>query len=72
LGALFSRSADRKLVSVGIARVNAADLAYLAGLLAAGKLTPFINHSYPLSEIANAIRHVEEKHAQGKIVVAVG
>jgi NADPH:quinone reductase-like Zn-dependent oxidoreductase len=72
LGGLRSRKGGKQLRSMGIAKVNHEDLAYLGGLLEAGKIIPFIDARYPLSEIAAAIRHVEEKHAQGKVVITVG
>jgi NADPH:quinone reductase-like Zn-dependent oxidoreductase len=56
---------------MGIAKVNPADLIFLAELLAAGKITPVIDAHYPLDQTAEAIRYVEEKHAQGKVVITV-
>jgi len=53
------------------AKRNAADLAYLVGLVAAGSLTPVIERTYPLAEAADAIRHVETAHPRGKIVLTV-
>ncbi|GAA3443294.1 NAD(P)-dependent alcohol dehydrogenase [Planomonospora venezuelensis] len=46
-------------------------LAFLAGLVAAGKLAPVIQRTYPLSETADAIHHLETEHARGKIVLTV-
>jgi NADPH:quinone reductase-like Zn-dependent oxidoreductase len=37
----------------------------------AGKVVPVIDRRYPLSEAADAIRYLEEGHAQGKIVLSV-
>ena len=37
----------------------------------AGKITPVIDATYPLSEVPEAIRHLEEGHARGKIVITV-
>jgi NADPH:quinone reductase-like Zn-dependent oxidoreductase len=69
LGSLMSRNGDKKMGSMGIAKVNQEDLAYLGELLATGKIVPVIDQRYPLSEIAEAIRYVEEKHARGKVVI---
>ena len=41
-------------------------------LLEAGKVVPIIDRCYPLSEVADAIRYLEEGHAQGKVVITVG
>ena len=40
-------------------------------LLEAGKVVPVIERRYPLSETAEAIRYLEEGHAQGKVVITV-
>ena len=71
LGSLMSRNGDKKLGTMGIAKVNREDLVTLGELLKAGKIAPVIDTRYPLSEIAEAIRYVEEKHAQGKVVITV-
>ncbi len=47
------------------------DLVYVKNLLEAGKLTPIIERTYPLSQTPQAISYVEEGHAQGKVVITV-
>jgi NADPH:quinone reductase-like Zn-dependent oxidoreductase len=47
------------------------DLVALSALIEAGKLTPVIHKTYPLSEVPDAIRYVEEGHARGKVVITV-
>jgi NADPH:quinone reductase-like Zn-dependent oxidoreductase len=37
----------------------------------AGKLTPVIDRTYPLSEAPQAIRYLEQGHARGKVVLSV-
>ena len=71
LGSLMSRKGGRKMGSMGIAKVNREDLVFLAELLRSGKIAPVIDRSYPLSEIAEAVRYVEDVHAQGKVVIEV-
>jgi NADPH:quinone reductase-like Zn-dependent oxidoreductase len=71
LGRLMSKDGGKKLGSMGIAKVNPQDLAFLAGLLEEGKIKPIIDRSFPLSETAAAVRYVEEKHARGKVVITV-
>jgi NADPH:quinone reductase-like Zn-dependent oxidoreductase len=71
LGAWMSRTGGKKLGSMGIAKVNQQDLVYLGELLEAGKIVPVIDRTYPLSEIAEAIRYVEDTHAQGKVVITL-
>ncbi|CAN5600353.1 NAD(P)-dependent alcohol dehydrogenase [soil metagenome] len=46
-------------------------MAVLKELLEAGKLTPVIDRTYPLSEVSEAIRYLEAGHAQGKVVITV-
>jgi NADPH:quinone reductase-like Zn-dependent oxidoreductase len=53
------------------AKRNKQDLALLAELTEAGKVTPVIDRTYPLSEVPEAIRYLEEGHARGKIVITV-
>lgn len=48
---------------------NADDLATLLGLFAAGKLKPAIDRTFPLSEVVEALRHVDEGRARGKVVI---
>ena len=50
---------------------NHADLVVLAELIEAGKVTPVMDRTYPLSETAQAIDHVGDGHARGKVVIAV-
>ena len=56
---------------MGTAKANKADLAFIAELLEDGKVVPVIDRRYPLSEVAEAIRYLEEGHARGKVVITV-
>ena len=47
------------------------DLVVLGELIEAGKLTPIIGRTYPLSEVPEAIRQLEQGHARGKLVITV-
>jgi NADPH:quinone reductase-like Zn-dependent oxidoreductase len=46
-------------------------MAVLKEFLEAGKLTPVIDRTYPLSEVPEAIRYLEEGQARGKVVITV-
>lgn len=48
------------------------DLEVLRELIEAGKVTPVIDRTYPLSEVSDAIRYLEKGHARGKVVITVG
>lgn len=71
LGAGMSEKGGRKLTSMGVAKVTQEDLTYLAELLAASKITPVIDARYTLEKAPEAMRYVEEQHAQGKVVITV-
>jgi len=67
LRALFAK---QKLLAL-MFKENQQDLLTLKELIEAGKLTPVIDKTYPLSEAAEAIRYLERGHAQGKVVLTV-
>jgi NADPH:quinone reductase-like Zn-dependent oxidoreductase len=50
---------------------NHEDLMVLGELIESGKVTPIIDRTYPLSEVPQAIRYLEEGHARGKVVISV-
>ena len=47
------------------------DLVVLKELVEAGKVTPVIDRTYPLSKTLDAIRYLEQGHARGKVVITV-
>jgi NADPH:quinone reductase-like Zn-dependent oxidoreductase len=47
------------------------DLVVLKGLIEAGKVTPVVSRTYPLSEAADAIRCLHQGHTRGKMVITV-
>jgi NADPH:quinone reductase-like Zn-dependent oxidoreductase len=50
---------------------NHDDLVALKELIEAGKVTPVLERTYPLSHAAQAIDHVGAGHAQGKTAITV-
>jgi NADPH:quinone reductase-like Zn-dependent oxidoreductase len=56
---------------MGIAKINQKDLVFVKELLEAGKVVPVIEKRYPLREMAEALRYLEEGHARGKVVIMV-
>ncbi|NKQ34293.1 MAG: zinc-binding dehydrogenase [Chloroflexi bacterium] len=56
---------------MGVARIVKKDLVFMNELLETGKVVPVIDRRYPLSEVADAIRYLEEGHAKGKVIITV-
>ena len=52
-----------------IAKSSQDDLTLLGELIATAKLKPVIGGRYSLSEAPDAVRHVEEGHARGKVII---
>ena len=65
-------TALRPCATIGGAAENAADLVALRELIEAGQVTPAIDRTYPLSDVATAIRDLIDGHARGKIVITMG
>lgn len=40
-------------------------------LIEEGKLRPVVDRTYPLTDVAAALRQVEEGHTRGKIVITI-
>jgi NADPH:quinone reductase-like Zn-dependent oxidoreductase len=70
-GSFMSRKGGKQIRMMGRAKVIQEDLVFLAKLLEEGKITPVIDRSYPLGEIVEAFRYVENTHARGKVVITV-
>jgi NADPH:quinone reductase-like Zn-dependent oxidoreductase len=58
-------------VAFFMAKVRPDDLNVLKELIEAGTVTPVIDRCYTFSEAPEAIRHLKEGHARGKIVITV-
>jgi NADPH:quinone reductase-like Zn-dependent oxidoreductase len=70
LAPILSRMARKKTRGF-IAKGNKTDLVVLQELLGSGKIVPVIDRRYPLSETPEALRYLEDGHAQGKVVITV-
>lgn len=67
---LRSRFGDKYFVTF-ITKANDRDLPAIAEMIENGRVTPVIDRCYPVSETAQAIAHLEEGHARGKVVVTM-
>jgi NADPH:quinone reductase-like Zn-dependent oxidoreductase len=61
---------EQKLMGL-ISKERQQDLLTLKDLIDAGRLTPVIDRTYPLSEAREAIRYLEQGHARGKVVLTL-
>ena len=60
-----------KKFAVAMARNRQDDLITIGDLMASGKVTPVIDRCYDLSEMREAVAHVEEGHARGKVIITI-
>jgi NADPH:quinone reductase-like Zn-dependent oxidoreductase len=70
MGPIISMAGSKTMGNM-LVKPNKNDLVFMKELIEAGKVTPVIDRCYPLSEVAEAFRYVEEGHAQGKVVITV-
>ena len=70
LGPLISMTGSKTMGSQ-MTKPNQNDLAFMKGLLEAGKVVPVIDRRYLLGEVPEALRYLGEGHARGKVVITV-
>ena len=71
LKALFLSPFVDQDLSMLFADVTREDLSYLGGLIESGRMKTVIDRSYPLAEVPEAIRYLEEGRARGKVIITV-
>ncbi|MBE9214697.1 NAD(P)-dependent alcohol dehydrogenase [Plectonema cf. radiosum LEGE 06105] len=69
-GSLISKTNSRRVQCL-VAKPNQKDLTTLKQFIEAGKITTYINKRYNLSEIAEAISHLEQRQVLGKVAISV-
>jgi NADPH:quinone reductase-like Zn-dependent oxidoreductase len=67
MASLFTRQKLKGLFT----NPNHGDLVVLRDMAAAGTLTPVVERSYPLANIAEALQQVGEGHARGQTVIQI-
>jgi NADPH:quinone reductase-like Zn-dependent oxidoreductase len=72
VGPLLSRFSDRwSGLMLWWKPMHPPDVDRLKELIAAGQLRPVIERTYPLSRVVEALRHVEDGRARGKVVITM-
>ena len=67
---VLSRFVSQEL-AVFLAKPRQEDLICIRDLMAAGRITPVIDRCYSLTEVAEAMRYQQGKHARGKVVIGL-
>ena len=67
----LSSFTDQKFAQY-MAKLSKPDLVLLGELMQAGKVRPVIEQTYKLADAPEAIRHFDQGHARGKLVITIG
>jgi NADPH:quinone reductase-like Zn-dependent oxidoreductase len=67
VSSLFLRQQGRPFIAIPKNK----DLAVLKELIESGKVMPVIDRTYPLSQISEAFRYLDQGHARGKVVITL-
>ncbi|NJR51828.1 MAG: NAD(P)-dependent alcohol dehydrogenase [Leptolyngbyaceae cyanobacterium CSU_1_3] len=69
-GSWISRISRRRVRCL-VQKPNQADLIVLKELIETGKIRPYVDRCYALSELPKAIHAIEQRQVQGKIAIAI-
>jgi NADPH:quinone reductase-like Zn-dependent oxidoreductase len=72
LRALLWSSVSRRRLTTFVASEDAAHLERLADLVESGRVTPVVDRGFPLERAVEALRHLEDGRARGKVVIEIG
>jgi NADPH:quinone reductase-like Zn-dependent oxidoreductase len=68
---LLSPFVSQKM-SMMLAEIRQEDLTIMRDLMEAGKVTPIVDKTYPLSQVREAMKYLEAGHARGKVILTMG
>ncbi|MGF1575569.1 MAG: NAD(P)-dependent alcohol dehydrogenase [Cyanophyceae cyanobacterium] len=71
LGSLISVMSGRRVKSL-VSRPNQLDLSVLKEWIEAGKIHPYVDRTYELSQLPDAIDALERRQVRGKVAIRVG
>jgi NADPH:quinone reductase-like Zn-dependent oxidoreductase len=72
LGPLISKASHKRMgLMLWWKPFKADDVATLADLMSTGKLVPAIDRRFPLAEVVDALRYVDEGHPKGKVLITM-
>lgn len=70
LGPIYGLLSGRKFKSY-LSKPNPQDLLYIKQLAEEGKIHPVLDRTFPLAQVPEAIRHLEQRRAKGKVTINV-
>ena len=70
VGSFISMTGSKRLIQLSH-KPNSEDLIFMKELIESGKVVPVIDSKFPLSRVAEAVKHFKEGNPSGKIVITV-
>lgn len=68
---LLATASGRRIIG-GISVERKADLEFIKSLMESGAFKPVVDRTYPMEQIADAHRYVEQGHKKGNVAITIG